>query len=265
MGLKKSSEKKINLKFTISYDGTGFAGFQRQAAGVRTVQGILEKALYTLTGEYPRLIAAGRTDAGVHAYGQVINVVTGCAIPIGRWLSALNSRLPSDVVVWQVERVPWDFHARYHAKSKVYRYRILRRPWPDVLCRNYCLHCPYELDLEPMREAASYFQGRNDFAAFAAVGSPVKSTVRNLMRLDITEKGDELIFTLEADGFLYKMARNIVGTLLLAGRGKKTPKEIRTVLQERERAAAGPPAPPHGLCLVNVDYPPVPSYTGRIE
>src|SRR5690606_38567650 len=131
-----------------------------------------------------------------------------------------------------------------------YQYRVLHRPWPDVLRRNYCLHCPDKLDLAVMREAASFFLGRNDFAAFAAAGSPVKSTVRNLMRLDITEKEDELIFTLEADGFLYKMVRNIVGTLLLAGKGKMTPEEIRLILQGKNRAAAGPPAPPHGLCLV---------------
>ena len=261
--MEKHGEKKINLKFTIAYDGTGFAGFQRQAAGERTVQGVLEEAFYKLTGEDPRLIAAGRTDAGVHAYGQVINVLTGSRIPVERWLAALNSKLPRDVVAWQVEMVPLEFHARYHAKSKVYQYRVLCRPWPDVLRRNYCLHCPDELDLEPMRKAASYFRGRKDFAAFAAAGSPVKSTVRNLMRLDIEEKEDELIFTLEGDGFLYKMARNIVGTLLLAGRGKMTPEEIRLVLQEKNRAAAGPPAPPHGLCLVKVDYPPVSVYRGK--
>ncbi|HHU81607.1 MAG TPA: tRNA pseudouridine(38-40) synthase TruA [Firmicutes bacterium] len=261
--MKKHGEKRINLKFTVAYDGTGFAGFQRQAAGERTVQGVLEDAFYKLTGEYPKLIAAGRTDAGVHAYGQVINVLTNSGIPVDRWLAALNSKLPQDVVAWQVERVLEEFHARYHAKSKVYQYRVLCRSWPDVLRRNYCLHYPYELDLEPMRKAAAYFRGQNDFAAFAAAGSPVKSTVRNLMRLDITEKGDELIITLKADGFLYKMARNIVGTLLLAGRGKMTPDEVRLVLQEKKRAAAGPPAPPHGLCLVRVDYPPVSVYRSK--
>ncbi|NLZ44119.1 MAG: tRNA pseudouridine(38-40) synthase TruA [Clostridia bacterium] len=261
--MQKHGEKRINLKFTVAYDGTGFAGFQRQGAGERTVQGVLEEAFYKLTGEYPKLIAAGRTDTGVHAYGQVINVLTGSSIPVDRWLAALNSNLPGDVVAWQVEKVPEEFHARYHALSKVYQYRVLQRPWPDVLRRNYCLHYPYELDLEPMREAASYFLGKNDFAAFAAAGSPVKSTVRNLIRLEIEEKGDELVFTLEADGFLYKMARNIVGTLLLAGRGKMTPEEIRLILQEKNRAACGPPAPSHGLCLVRVDYPPVSLERGK--
>lgn len=246
--------EKINLKFTIAYDGTEFAGFQRQGAGERTVQGVLEQALFKLTGENLNLTAAGRTDAGVHARGQVINFYTASKIPLHRWLHALNSVLPRDVVARRVEKVPEQFHARYQAKSKIYQYRLLRRPWPDVFLRNYCLHYPYNLQVEPMKQAASYLTGYHDFAAFASAGSGVKTTKRNLLRLEIEENGDELFFTLEADGFLYKMARSIVGTLLMVGREKIPPEEVKSILNSRNREAAGPTAPPHGLCLVRVLY-----------
>ena len=246
--------EKINLKVTIAYDGTEFAGFQRQGAGERTVQEELEKALLKLTGENVNLTAAGRTDAGVHARGQVINFHTAGKIPLSRWLPALNSVLPRDVVAWRVEEAPEDFHARYQAKSKIYQYRLLRRPWPDVFRRHYCLHYPYALQVEPMKEAASHLTGYHDFAAFSAIGSGVKTTKRNLLRLEIEEHGDELLFTLEADGFLYKMARMIVGTLLMVGRGKIPPEEVKSILDSRKKGAAGPTAPPHGLCLVRVLY-----------
>jgi len=244
----------MNLKFTIAYDGTEFAGFQRQGGGERTVQGVLENALFKLTGEDPKLTSAGRTDAGVHARGQVINFFTAGKIPLHRWLHALNSNLPRDVVAWRVEKVPEQFHARYRARSKIYQYRLLRRQWPDVFLRNYCLHYPYDLQVEQMKQAACYLKGYHDFAAFAAAGSAVKTTKRNLLRLEIEDKGDELFFNLEADGFLYKMARSIVGTLLMVGRGKTTPEEIKSMLAGRKREAAGPTAPAHGLCLVRVLY-----------
>lgn len=243
-----------NLKFTIAYDGTDFAGFQRQTQGERTVQDVLEKALKRLTGEIPKLTAAGRTDAGVHARGQVVNFLTASGIPLERWLAALNSNLPADVVAWRVEEVPMDFNARYAAKRKTYQYRLYRAPWPDVFLRNYTYHYPYELDVKKMKTAAGYLLGKNDFRAFSAAGSPVRTTVRNLMRLDINEETDEIRFTLEADGFLYKMVRNIVGTLLLVGEGRVSPETVRAILTSRRRENAGPTAPPQGLCLVKVEY-----------
>lgn len=244
----------VNIKLTIAYEGTEFSGYQRQAKGERTVQGELEKALRKLTGTTPKLIAAGRTDAGVHAKGQVVNFTTNSPIPISRWPAALNSCLPSDLIVWQAEEVPLFFHARFGAKAKTYQYIVSRRRWPDLFLRRFSYHFPRPLRVEPIRTAAAFFVGEHDFKGFSAAGSTVATTVRRLDRVEVVEREEELYFTLTGNGFLYKMVRNIVGTLLLIGEGKADPLLVRTILTNGDRQAAGPTAPPQGLTLMAVEY-----------
>lgn len=242
------------VKLTIAYEGTDFCGFQRQAQGERTVQAELEKALQRLTGEVPKLIAAGRTDAGVHAKGQVVSFTTAARIPVERWPAALNANLPPDLIVWQAEAVPATFHARYSAKTKTYQYIVSRRRWPDPFLRRFSYHYPHPLDVAKLRTAAAALVGEHDFKGFAAAGSAVATTVRRLDRVVVEEVAEELFFTLRGNGFLYKMVRNIVGTLLLIGSGKAEPALVEEILAHGDRRAAGPTAPPHGLTLLSVEY-----------
>lgn len=214
----------------------------------------MEKALRRLTGTVPKLIAAGRTDAGVHAKGQVVNFTTAASIPLERWPAALNSCLPPDLIVWQAEAVPLSFHARFGAKRKTYQYTVSRRRWPDPFLRRYSYHFPRPLQLAPIRTAAAYLVGEHDFKGFSAAGSTVATTVRRLDRVEVAEEGEEIYFTLTGNGFLYKMVRNIVGTLLLIGEGKADPLLVRKILTTGDRQVAGPTAPPHGLTLLAVEY-----------
>ena len=246
--------EQANVKLTLAYEGTDFSGYQRQAQGERTVQGELEKAIVSLTEEEPKLIAAGRTDAGVHAKGQVVNFMTASRIPLPRWAAALNSRLPSDLIVEQAQAVPAAFHARYDAKAKTYQYLVSRRRWPDVFFRRFSYHYPYQLAVEKMQAGAAFLVGEHDFKGFAAAGSAVATTVRRLYRVDISEQDEELSFILAGNGFLYKMVRNIVGTLLLIGEEKMAPEMITEILATGQREKAGPTAPPQGLTLMMVEY-----------
>lgn len=242
------------IKLTIAYEGTDFSGYQRQAQGERTVQGELEKALRRLSGEIPKLTAAGRTDAGVHAKGQVVSFATKARIPIDRWPAALNSVLPPDLIVGRAEAVGPGFNARYSAKTKTYQYIVSRRRWPDLFLRRFSYHYPHALAVAKIREAAAYLVGEHDFKGFAAAGSAVATTVRRLDRVEVAEVEEELYFTLEGNGFLYKMVRNIVGTLLLIGSGKADPHLVQEILRHGDRQAAGPTAPPQGLTLLKVEY-----------
>ena len=243
-----------NIKLTLAYEGTDFSGFQRQAKGERTVQGELEKALVRLTGVMPKIIAAGRTDAGVHAQGQVVNFHTESRIPTDRWPTALNSCLPADLIVWAAEEVPAGFHARYQARAKTYQYIVSRRRWPDLMLRRFSYHYPYSLAVDAMRIAAEWLVGEHDFKGFSAAGASVATTVRQLYQVEVEEQDEEVYFTLQGNGFLYKMVRNIVGTLLLIGEGKQPPEIVREILRVGNRQAAGPTAPPEGLTLIKVDY-----------
>jgi len=243
------------LKLTLQYDGTAYAGFQRQPNGV-TVQERLEEALRTVTGE-PELrigAAAGRTDAGVHALGQVVHIRTGSRIPIDRWPYALNSLLPPDIVVVAAEEVPEDFHARYWAVEKRYRYRIERSPFPCPLHRLYAYHWPRPLDVPAMREAAALLVGTHDFAAFRSTGGAAKTSVRTVTRLDLVEEPPYLDIHVSADGFLYNMVRIMAGTLLEIGTGQRTRDDLMQALATGERRYAGRTLPPHGLCLMEVTY-----------
>ena len=243
----------MNVKILLEYDGSNYHGWQRQKNAL-TIQEVVEEAVYKVTGEKVKVIGAGRTDAGVHARGQVANFHTNCRIPVERLPYAINSHLPEDIAVKGAEEVPDDFHARYSAKAKVYTYTIYNAPFPSPLMRKYSYFYPHILDVEAMQEAAKAFVGVHDFTAFRASGSPVKSSVRNVMRLEVKKSKDVITIEVEADGFLYNMVRIIAGTLLEVGSGKRTPEEIPLVISSRDRERAGITLPAHGLCLEKVVY-----------
>jgi tRNA pseudouridine38-40 synthase len=241
-----------NIKLTLSYDGSGYHGFQVQANAL-TVQEVLEQAIATVFGSPVRVTAAGRTDTGVHALGQVVNFSVSTRIPPARIPYALNAVLPEDIVVNEAEAVPVSFHSRYDAVSKVYSYTIDNAPHPRVLSRKYSYYVKYSLDVASMAAASSQLVGLHDFASFKASGSTVKSTVRHMMRLSVDESDSFITVTAEADGFLYNMMRIITGTLIEIGRGKRQP-DLARVLAARDRAASGWTVPAHGLVLREVKY-----------
>lgn len=243
-----------NIKLIVAYDGTSYSGFQRQANTHRTVQEILETALSKLTGEPVTIYGAGRTDAGVHALGQVINFHTRATIPTERWPMAMRGLLPAEIVVHAAEEVPLEFHARFFAKGKTYQYRLWRDTWPSVFHQRYSYHYPGRLNLGLIKEAMDVIRGTHDFRAFAATGSSVRDTVRTVMRLDMETLDQQWILTIRADGFLYHMVRNIMGTLLWVGEGRLSPETVKKALIEGDRGRMGPTAPAHGLCLYEVEY-----------
>lgn len=241
------------LKLTLAYDGTNYQGWQAQRS-VPTLQGVVEEKLSLLTKEKIKVIAAGRTDAGVHARGQVISFLTTSRIPLEKWPLAANSLLPPDIAVLKAEEVRNDFHPRYQARSKTYCYYIFNAPLPDVFLRRYTWHLPEKLDLASLQVAASHFKGTHDFYAFSARGRPVKDSLRTVSCCEVTTCGDLILITITANGFLYQMVRKIVGTLVAVGRGKVKPEAIPLLLLCRERGAVAPPAPPQGLFLEQVSY-----------
>jgi tRNA pseudouridine38-40 synthase len=247
-----------NIKLTLEYDGTDFAGFQTQGKGERTVQETLESAVADLTGEAAGVLAAGRTDAGVHARGQVVNFRTGSRIPIERVPVALNGLLPRDIAVWRAEEVPLDFHARFCAKERTYIYLIWRAPNRSALWGRYSMHEPRPLDLVKIREAAGLLVGSRDFGAFAnSGGEPGSTLVRDLHRLDvrIIKSGRLIAIVASANAFLRAMVRNIVGALLAVGRQEVTVEELAEVARVSDRIGNPcPTAPAQGLCLLRVEY-----------
>lgn len=244
---------KRNLKLILTYDGTDFFGWQIQP-GRRTVQGELKKAIHTMTGEDTNIIGAGRTDAGAHAIGQVANFETNSKIPACAFQRGLNSLLPDDIVVLGCQEVPPDFHARYSAKKKAYRYIVLNRPLPDPLKRNYVWHVKNPLDIKAMNESCRRIIGEHDFSSFMASGSNVKTTCRTVYRASWKREGELHIFEIEANGFLRHMVRNIVGTIVCVGLRKIRPAEIDTILAKKDRSAAASTAPAQGLYLISVTY-----------
>lgn len=240
-----------NLKLTIAYDGTNYAGWQVQK--LKTVQETIEKALEKILQEKVKLIASGRTDSGVHALGQVANFKTDSKLFPDNIQKALNSCLPKDIVVKKVEDVALEFHARYSATSKSYRYTILNRKVRSPLDRHYAAFIPYPLDIRSMQDAAVHLVGRHDFRSFQAKAGEGNST-RTIKSLGVKKRGRFIYIDIEADGFLYNMVRNIVGTLIEVGRGKLKANGTMKILKARKRSRAGPTAPPEGLCLVRVRY-----------
>jgi len=242
------------LKLTLEYDGGCFLGWQVQAEGP-TVQGELERALAELTGEAVRVAGSGRTDSGVHARAQVASFDTESSIPPEKFPAALNSLLPEGVSVLACEGVPADFHARYSARRKLYRYVIICRRPGLALDRERAAWVPEELDTARMIEAAGHFVGEHDFRAFATdVDDEEKGTVREVIRCDIERCGEWIEIDVEGTGFLRKMVRTIVGTLIDVGRGHTAPGDIPAIIESRDRKRAGPTAPPQGLYLVEVKY-----------
>ena len=241
-----------NIKLVIEYDGTNYAGWQQQKNGI-TIHEKLSKAIEKVINEDVTLHGSGRTDAGTHALGQVANFKTESNIPIYNLVQAINSHLPKDIVVKSAKKVPEKFHSRYSAKSKIYRYTILNSKERSAIGRNYSLHYSMYLDVEKMRKASQVLMGKHDFSAFKSK-SDVISSVRTIMKLEIKKNGNFLVFTVEADGFLYKMVRSIVGTLIEVGRGKMTITEFKKIVESGARAKAGNTVAANGLCLFKVRY-----------
>jgi len=242
-----------NFKITISYDGTGFNGWQLQP-DVRTVQGVIEDGLSGIFGHRARVIASGRTDTGVHALGQVINVRTGSSIPCDGLQQTMNSIFTPEISTIGVEEVGPDFHARYMAKSKKYVYIFDISEMVSPFMARYVLHVRGGLDIRAMRQCARYLLGEHDFTSFMGAGSSVKTTTRRIVFSDILDYDGRILFIIEGTGFLRHMVRNIAGTLILAGKGKIEPTDMIDILEKRDRAIAGPTAPPHGLYLAEVYY-----------
>jgi tRNA pseudouridine38-40 synthase len=240
-----------NYRLVIGYDGTDFRGWQRQPDG-RTVQGVLEEAVFKVTRKRTVVHGAGRTDAGVHALGQVASIRGVFKLTDEVLFRALNAVLPADVRVFTLGEAPPGFHARRSARSKLYRYRIVHAPQVSPLDRRYVLHWPYPLKLGAMREAARLFVRTADFTAFSS--NRDRSPVRTVTRSELRRSGDEIVYTVEAQGFLRYMVRTIVGTLLEVGRGRIRPADIEEIFGNRDRSLAGPTAPARGLTLVRVDY-----------
>lgn len=240
-----------NFKLTISYDGTDYHGWQRQPNRV-TIQGKLEDVLMRILGEKVNLQAAGRTDAGVHALGQVANFRVSCRLSEAELLRALNAMLPFDIRILNVEKVPPAFHARKSARSKVYRYRIKISPIISPFDYRYVLHYPYPLDIPAMIEAAGRFEREADFSAFSSGDYP--NPVRKIFSSRLENCGDELVYTVEANGFLRYMVRTIVGTLIMTGRGRLKPEDIDLLFEQKKRTLSSPSAPARGLCLIRVNY-----------
>ncbi|HEV2424037.1 MAG TPA: tRNA pseudouridine synthase A [Terriglobia bacterium] len=278
MPAKTTKGARRNLRLLLAYDGSSFHGWQRQP-GLATVQACVEDSITGIVREPVKLYGSGRTDAGVHALGQVANFTTSCRIPAANLQRALNDILPADIRVRTVDEVAPDFHARYAVRSKIYRYRILQaNVCPPFLWR-YVWHYPHALDRRSMARAARVFAGTHDFTSFAATGAdadddaprpedsilpPLRvpqekhdhSMVRTIFssRILWRDRSAMLAYDVRCSGFLHHMVRNIVGTLVEVGRGRLAPGEVAAILQARDRTLAGPTAPPQGLCLMRVAY-----------
>jgi tRNA pseudouridine38-40 synthase len=243
-----------NVAVILEYDGTDFRGWQLQP-GERTVEGVFRSALLELTGDEPTVYAAGRTDTGVHASHQVVNFSPTGSIPVENLHLALNTVLPSDVAARRAAIVPSEFHARYSALNRTYRYRVLEDAVRTPLHSRYAWRVSDELSVTAMRAAAEVFLGEHDFTAFAAADSAGESRVRTLHALYVRRCGDTIEFELSANGFLRRMVRSIVGTLVEVGRRRLVADDVADLLATRSRDRAPAPAPAHGLTLIDVRYP----------
>ncbi|AIF42080.1 MULTISPECIES: tRNA pseudouridine(38-40) synthase TruA [Virgibacillus] len=243
------------LKCKITYDGSQFAGFQIQPRK-RTIQGELEKALTKMHKGLPiRIQASGRTDTGVHAKGQVIHFDSDYDIPTVNWQKALNTLLPDDLYVKEVEMVPDTFHARYDVTEKEYHYYVLNIKEPDVFKRNYAYHFPYKLDVVEMQRACEYLEGFHDFTTFSSAKATTKGSKERMMfQVSCEKRGNEIEFIFRGSGFLYNMVRIIVGVLLDIGQGRRSPEDIEKLLEKKDRQLVGETVPPQGLYLWQVTY-----------
>jgi len=244
-----------NIKLVIAYNGARYHGWQRQAPPFDTIQQRVEQAAVRVVRHPVAVFGAGRTDAGVHAEGQVANFhTTNLAVPLIGLRRAMNSRLPPDIVIRSAAEAPEDFHAAGSAVGKTYRYRLCVAPTRPVERAGLVYHYWRPLEIEPMQRAARRVLGRHDFRGLASSADDRQSTVRTIFRCDVAAVDDEIHVTVQGDGFLYNMVRNLVGTLIEIGRGRWQPGQVDLILESRDRAHAGPTAPPDGLCLVCVHY-----------
>lgn len=242
-----------NYKMTLSYDGSRYLGWQRLGQGELTIQGTLEQAIRELTGYCTKVHGSGRTDAGVHAKGQVAHFHIPGVLPL-EFLHQINQILPEDIRVRDAMQIPADFHSRYSARAKTYSYSVDTGEKAGVFTRKYCYHYPRELDLGEMRKAARFFIGIHDFCSFTDDKRPGKSKVRRIDSIEIRQKNTMLTIIYEGDGFLQHMVRILTGTLLEVGCGIRAAEEIPKIIKERARAKAGFLAPAKGLCLEHVTY-----------
>ena len=243
----------MRIALLVEYEGANYAGWQRQDNAM-TVQESIEKALYRLNGNQVHLTGAGRTDAGVNALGQVAHFDTAAAIPPDKYSFALNGLLPPDIRIRRSVQVADDFHARFGAVEKAYRYAFYNARHHSALYRNLCFHVPLQLDETAMEKAAFQLVGENDFAAFMAAGSAVQDTVRRVTNVKIWRQGDFVFYEVVANGFLYNMVRIMAGTLMEIGLGKRSADSISDLISGRDRKPAGITAPPQGLTMLWVRY-----------
>ena len=241
------------IKLTVAYDGTDYCGWQVQNNGA-TIEGELNTALTRLTGQTVKVIGASRTDAGVHARGNVAVFDTESSIPPERFLFAVNALLPEDIVVVDSCEVAADWHPRHCNTEKTYEYRVLNQKLPDPMRRRDTYFVSFPLDLEKMRKAAGYLEGEHDFKSFCNVHTHVEDTVRTIYRLEVIREENVITIRVRGNGFLYNMVRIIAGTLVFVGGGKINPNDMTDIINSKDRERAGITAPPQGLCLKEVYY-----------
>lgn len=243
-----------NIKITIEYDGKNYAGWQSQP-GKESIQEEIENAISLITGEEIEIFGSGRTDAGVHAYGQVANFHTESNIEISKFPYAINSKLKKSIVIKKAEEMPERFHARYNVKEKTYLYVINNDEFPSALDRYREFHIPYKLNIDDMEKALSFFEETHDFKGFmSSGGNKKKTTVRTLTKCILYEKNNRIMIELTGDGFLYNMVRIICGTIVDVGLGKINVNDIPAIIESKDRTKAGRTLPPHGLYLKEVIY-----------
>lgn len=242
------------VRLTVAYDGTNYHGWQVQNNGI-TIESELNRCLSDLLKEDIQVIGASRTDSGVHALGNIAVFDTASRMPAEKISYALNQRLPEDIRIQRSEEVAPDWHPRYVTSRKTYEYRIYRGEFPMPVKRLYALFSYRSFDVEKMQQAARYLVGEHDFKSFCQVGAQVESTVRTLYSVTVEEQGSDLVIRVCGNGFLYNMVRIIAGTLMDVGQGKNAPEEMQDILEAKNRSAAGPTAPAHGLMLMKYEFP----------
>lgn len=245
--------ERKRVRLVVAYDGTNYHGWQIQNNGI-TIESELNRALSDLFKEKIEVIGASRTDSGVHALGNIAVFDTTSRMPAEKVSYALNQRLPEDIRIQCSDEVAVDWHPRYCESRKTYEYRIYRGQFPMPVKRLYSLFSYHTFDVIKMKEAAAYLVGEHDFKSFCQVGAQVQSTVRTLYQAEVEEQGEDLVIRVCGNGFLYNMVRIIAGTLMEIGQGKKVPEDILSIIEAKDRAAAGPTAPAHGLTLIKYEF-----------